>query len=278
MKREEITDRILKAIEGGTLPWRRPWAFLAHQNCFSGKAYQGINQILLSLDIDASPHWGTFMQWKGAGVSVRKGEKATQVVFFSVIEKEDTEGNKRSRPFMRHYCVFHVGQVDDPDGKFKHILEAKIETDYEAAEGIFEKSGADIRIGGNRAFYIPGENYLRLPHSGQFESEEERLATAFHELGHWGDRNILGKELSTDKKSPDYAYGELVAELTACFLCQACGVPNDFDNHESYIASWIRAMKNDTSYIWRASKDASKISDELLKRAGIKHDEEVAVA
>lgn len=104
------------------------------------------------------------------------------------------------------------------------------------------------------------------------------MATAFHELGHWADRNIFGTELTSDKKNPDYAYGELVAELTACFLCQACGVPNDFDNHESYIASWIRAMKNDTSYIWRASKDASKIADELLKRAGIKHDEEVAVA
>ncbi len=276
MKREEITSRILKAIEGGTLPWRRPWARLAHRNHFSGKKYQGINQILLSLDLDASPHWGTFMQWKGAGASVRKGETATPVVFFSLLDYEDDDGNKRSRPFMRHYSVFHAGQVDDPDGKFKCILEEKIETDYETANRIFEMSGADIRIGGNRAFYIPGENYLRLPHSGQFENEEERLATGFHELGHWGDRNILGKELSTDKKSPDYAYGELVAELTACFLCQSCGVPNDFENHESYIASWIRAMKNDTGYIWRASKDASRIADRLLDKAGIKEEAEVA--
>jgi antirestriction protein ArdC len=134
---------------------------------------------------------------------------------------------------MRHYSVFHVGQVNDPNGKFKHLLETKTKSDYETANRILETSSAEMRIGGNRAFYCSDGNYVRVPRAEQFESEEERIVTIFHELGHWGDRNILGKKLSTGKASPEYAFGELVAELTACFLCQACAVPSNFENHES---------------------------------------------
>ena len=130
-----------------------------------------------------------------------------------------------------------------------------------------------IRIGGNEAFYEPSENYIRIPSSGQFESEEERIATLFHEFGHWGERNIIGHERPKEDRHSEYAFGELVAEMTACFLCQTCGVPSDIKNHESYIATWIKAMKNDSSYVFQASKMASQIADGILERAGIHADE-----
>ena len=65
------------------------------------------------------------------------------------------------------------------------------------------------------------------------------------------------------------------AELSACFLCRACNIPNDLENHESYIASWITCMKNDVSYIWKASRDASKITDYFLKLAGVVEENEI---
>jgi antirestriction protein ArdC len=86
----------------------------------------------------------------------------------------------------------------------------------------------------------------------------------------WGDRNIIGRKQSVNPHSPEYAFEELVAEIAACFLCRACGVPTEWENHESYIVSWLRAMKNNTAYIIEASRDASKIADAILLRVGIK--------
>ena len=276
MNRKEITDKIIAAIEQGRIPWRSPFARVAHRSLFSNKSYQGVNQILLSLNSDASPYWGTFVQWKMSGCGVRKGEKASTVVYYKIIEKtrDDAEEEKKiTYPVMRSYAIFHIGQVDDPNGKFSHLLDERIVTDFETAGQIIEASGADIRIGGNEAFYRPSENYIRIPALDQFVSEEERLATVFHELGHWGERNIIGNERSVDDESRR-AFGELVAELTACFLCQSCGVPSDLTNHASYVGSWLRAMKNDAAYIFEASKMASQIADGLLAKAGITVGEE----
>jgi antirestriction protein ArdC len=278
MNRQEMTNKIIDAMEKGVCPWKKPWANIAHRNIFSRKIYRGMNQILLSLNKNALPYWGTFLQWKDAGCGVRKGEKASQVVFFTTIEVDefDDEGViEIRRPVLRYYNVFHIGQVNDPDDKFKYLIDTKIESDFETANKILMNCGAEIRVGGNVAFYCVAENYVRIPFAEQFDNEAERIAIIFHELGHWGDRNILGKELSCNKESPDYAYGELVAELTACFLCQNCAVPSDFENHESDIATWIAAMKNDYNYLWRASRDASKISDAILQKARILQDAEI---
>ena len=269
MNRREITDRFVKAIEGGSIPWRRPFACLAHKNHFSKTVYRGVNQLLLSINADAAPHWGTFHQWKNAGCNIRKGAKASPVVFYTNVEKTNDDGEEISYRFLRHYAVFHAGQVDDPQGKFKNILETKVETNFEMAAQIIDRSGADIRIGGNAAFFAPEKNYIRIPHSAQFHSEAARLATVFHELAHWGDKNILDRQPSIDKDSPEYAFEELVAEIAACFLCRACGIPADWADHESYIAFWLKSMKNDTAYIFAASRDAAQIADAILQRAGL---------
>ena len=274
MTRKEITDRFVAAIAQGNLPWRKPFARIAHQNPFSGTVYRGVNQLLLSLDMNASPHWGTYLQWKNAGCNVRKGAKASPIVFYGNVEKTNEEGEEVSFWLMRHYTVFHVGQVDDPMDKFKSIREMNIVTNFEIASRIIDNCGVDIRIGGNAAFYVPSENFIRVPHSSQFQSEEARLAVLFHEIGHWGDHTILERKPELDKKSPGYAFEELVAEIAACFLCQACGVPTDWDTHAGYITSWIQAMQNDPAYIFEASRDATKITDAILQRAGIKSEME----
>jgi antirestriction protein ArdC len=275
-QREEITEKIVAAIERGRIPWRSPFARIPHRNVFSKKPYRGMNQLLLSFDFGALPHWGTFMQWNGAGCSVRKGEKASMVVYYKPIDKtndDEDDQKKTTRLVMRHYSVFHIGQIDDPNGKYSHLLNATIETDFELAGRIIHASEADIHIGGNSAFYHPVENYIRIPAPIQFKSEEERLATLFHTLGYWGERNIIGHERASNDESAK-AFSELVAELTACFLCQSCGVPSDINNHASYVGSWLQAMKNDPSYIFEASKMASRIADGILEKAGITIGEE----
>jgi len=274
MNRTDITNKIVASIEQDRIPWRSPIARIAHRNLFSRKPYQGINQFLLSLNINASPYWATFAQWQAAGCGVRKGEKASTVIYFTIRERVNDDDEKVTYPVMRYFSVFHIGQVNDPNGKFRDILDAAIETDFETANHIIRASGADIRIGGNEAFYLPEENYIRIPSSRQFENEEERIATLLHEIGHWGERNIIGYKRPNINQSEEYAFGELVAEMTACFLCQSCGVPSDIKNHESYIGNWLKAMKNDPAYIFQASRMASQIADGILERAGITADEE----
>ena len=285
MNRQDVTNKIISELEKGVCPWKRPWAFIAHRNHFTGKCYRGMNQLLLNCQDAALPYWGTFMQWKTAGLPVRKGEKASQVIFFTVLKKEemslDSEDfgtiKNKTFPFMRYYSIFHVGQVDDNEEKFKHLIETKVETDYETANKIIEHSHVEIQFGGNSAFYSNNKKYIVVPVSCQFESEEEHIATIFHELAHWADRNILGTPPAVSKNDTEYAYGELVAELAACFLCQACAMPDHLENHKNYIGSWIREMKNDVGYIWRASRDASKITDYFLKLAGVVAENETEI-
>ncbi|MDR0609172.1 MAG: hypothetical protein LBG58_03605 [Planctomycetaceae bacterium] len=180
-------------------------------------------------------------------------------------------------PALLYYSIFHVGQVDDPKNKFKYLIETETTTDYETANKIIESSGVTIKFGGDRAYYHWGDNYIQIPRLKQFESEEAHIAAMFHELAHWADYTIIGTKFNTDKESPENAYSELVAELAACFLCRACNIPNDLENHESYIASWITCMKNDVSYIWKASRDASKITDYFLKLAGVVEENEIEI-
>ncbi|MDR0337662.1 MAG: ssDNA-binding domain-containing protein, partial [Planctomycetaceae bacterium] len=215
-----MTNEIIKALEKGVCPWRKTWSNFAHKNQFSGKCYHGINQLILSLDETAFPFWGTFMQWKGAECSVRKGEKASRVVFFTVVEKTDEENGETKIvdkfPVLRYYNIFHVGQVDDSKNKFKHLIEMKTKFDYETANKIIESSGVRIEFGGNRVYYDWGENYIRTPHIKQFESEEAHLAAMFHELAHWADYNIIGTKFDTNNELVESAYAELVAEISSC--------------------------------------------------------------
>ncbi|MDR0609171.1 MAG: ArdC family protein [Planctomycetaceae bacterium] len=99
MNRQDITNEIIKAMEKGTCPWRKTWSNFAHKNQFSGKCYHGINQLLLSLNEEAFPYWGTFMQWKDAECPVRKGEKSITRRLLYRREKNRSEGwrNKNSR-------------------------------------------------------------------------------------------------------------------------------------------------------------------------------------
>ena len=94
MNRKDITDKIIASLEQDRIPWRSPIAQVAHRNLFSKKNYRGINQFLLSLNIDASPYWGTFPQWRNAGCGVRKGEKASAVIYFTIREKVNDDQEK----------------------------------------------------------------------------------------------------------------------------------------------------------------------------------------
>jgi antirestriction protein ArdC len=56
-----------------------------------------------------------------------------------------------------------------------------------------------------------------------------------------------------------YAAEELIAELGAAFLCADLGISDSpRDDHASYIAGWIRVLKNDNRAVFRAASLAEK--------------------
>src|ERR1700688_2459261 len=106
---ERVTSQIVNAIEAGVSNWRMPWhtsgkfAF-SPINVTSKKPYRGINTVCLWAAAQSKGHergeWATYAQWAEHGAQVRKGEKATVVVFWkfanSAAETDDGDSPKGS--------------------------------------------------------------------------------------------------------------------------------------------------------------------------------------
>src|SRR6202142_2116214 len=101
---QELTDRIVAALEAGVTPWRRPWDPNAcggsnmPVNVATGHRYRGVNLFVLSMSSLAStssdPRWCSYRQAAARGWQVRKGEKATPVYFYKPIEIEDKTADR----------------------------------------------------------------------------------------------------------------------------------------------------------------------------------------
>lgn len=258
---EEVTARIVASLEQGVAPWVKPWkpSNKPDANAITGKAYHGINRFILGMQWRPSHEWATFKQWQEKGAAVRKGEKGTHIIFYSPVVRKGEDGEVESAyNMLKTYCVFNAEQVDgyvapvafEEYREFEHL---------EQCEQTMAGSGAAIVYdGGNRAFYRPSTDSIHLPVRRSFITPANFYATAFHELGHWtGHATRLDRKLSGDKGGGAYAYEELIAELTAAFLCEDHGVAGDL-RHAGYIDSWLNALKNDNRLIFKAAAAAQK--------------------
>lgn len=274
----QVTDRIVTALEEGTVPWRRPWIAGAdsHRNPVSGTVYRGINPFLLELtSMERSysdPRWLTFKQAKTLGGSVRKGERSTLVVFWKMLRGKDAEtGEERTIPLLRHYRVFNVAQCDGIDWPTEPEPEAF--DPIERCESIIAAmpNRPTIGHGGDRAFYAPAMDAVQLPPFERFLSAESYYATAFHELAHsTGHASRLNRaELAGVARfgDEDYSREELTAELAAAMLCGVSAIsPPTIEQSAAYIASWLRALKADPRMLVSAAGRAQRAADYILGR------------
>jgi antirestriction protein ArdC len=275
---QDVTDRIVAAIEAGTKPWECDWLRGGLPRRYTGQHYRGINLLLLGMVAAdrgyASPTWLTFNQAKAMGGMVRKGEKGTPIVFFKKLERTETneagEEETRGIPMLRGYTVFNVDQIDSlPDGfggADGAVLAPKARD--LAAEQALKSSGATIREdGGARAYYSRREDSVHLPAFDSFTSTGGYLATLAHELIHWtGAPSRLDRVKGAAFGDKDYAFEELVAEIGAAFTCARLGVAGEhIDNHAAYVASWLKALKDDKRAIFRAAAQAQAAADHVLR-------------
>ena len=281
---QTVTDQIVAMLETGVVPWRSPIlgrSKAGHpRNMNSGKECRGVNVFLLAFTAFArgygSSYWLTFNQAKERGGSVKKGEKSSMVVFWKQYETIDREtGEPAKIPVMRYYNVFNAEQIDGieiPDAvKFEPIEFHPIE----AAERIANRyaGGPAITHGGQQAFYRPGTDTIHLPDPTRFASSEEYYSTLFHEQSHsTGHSSRLDRKLDTAPRpfgSPDYGKEELVAEMSAAFLCSYAGIqPTVIENQAAYLSGWLKQLKSDKKLVVSAAGQAQRAADWIRGERG----------
>lgn len=281
---EDITTRIVEALEKGAAPWRCPMdqtgSVLLPENASTGKPYQGINILNLwvtaQIDGFSSHRWMTFKQAKDAGGCVRKGSKGTTAVFYKTLEKDsdrvdDATGEplKDYIPMLRSFTLFNLDQIDGLEHLREDAERAPCAfTPIEVGERLMNACGVPVREVGTQAFYRPSTDEITMPARDRFACSQEFYATFAHELTH-----ATGHAKRCDRKPYEtkitrggYAFEELVAELGSLFATAHIGLPQPITNHDSYIASWLAVLKNDKRCIFKAAAQAQRACDWILGR------------
>lgn len=279
---DTVTASIIAALEAGTRPWAPLWSAgerLMRPLRANGQPYKGVNVLLLWSAASAkgytSASWFTFKQALELGGNVRKGEKSTPIVFVGAMERERVnvqtgQAEAVAVPFLKSYNVFNADQCDGLPDRFRPAP-AEVVIDemarLQAAETFFANVGASVTEGGADAYYRPGTDTIHLPPFVTFKAPASFYSVQAHETVHWtGHKSRLDRTFDGSKRfgGEAYAMEELVAELGAAFLCADLGLVNETrDDHASYLASWLKALKADNRAIFTAAAAAQRACDFL---------------
>jgi antirestriction protein ArdC len=293
--RRQLTEKIVAAIESGVMPWRKTWISPKNtgraSNVASGRSYRGINPLLLQ--IAAIEHgfksrwWATYLGWQKLGgcqvmkrpADVPQGKWGTQIVFYRPVNKtvvDPKTGEQEEEKFcvLRTFTVFNADQVCGPNAHLYQVPQdweaGCVHPDFAPADKLIADTGANIRYGGDQAYYRQpcpigswphhsNGDFIQMPLKSNFVTEGAFYETTFHELAHWSEVRVKwngGREMQ-----------ELIAEMAACFVSAELGIPNGepLENHASYVQSWLQSMRGgDATFIFRAASQASKVADYLL--------------
>jgi antirestriction protein ArdC len=279
-----ITAEIATAIENGAGEWRMPWnhdgrSIARPRNVVSEKGYRGINVLALWVAARHSGYadgtWGTYQQWSQLGCQVRKGEKATTVVFWKQMHRhqhsgadpsdtDDANGDEledRPRFFARGYYVFNAMQVD---GYVPPDLPSLSDSERIArADAFFAALNIPVIIGGNEACYRPSSDRIFMPPFERFIDSASYYSCLGHEAGHaTGAKHRLDRDLTGRFGSAKYAMDEVIAELTSSFIMADLGIAHRLRaEHAAYVASWIKTLKEDPRAIFTAASKAQAAAD-----------------
>ena len=293
----EFSGTLKEQIAQGVAPWQKPWKpgeRRLPKNIQTDKPYRGGNSVYLSVTQTAKGYsdnrWATYKQIKDMGGQVRKGEKATHVLFYKFDDerKEQQPGavdkpatspdgpaeRERTRPPMvRCYAVFNVEQADglqlerrDEDRDNEPEWKA-----HQTAKRVIQESGVSVRHErGDRAYYNLQTDRVTLPEREQFATANGYYQTALHELGHATghparmDRDTLKSGVGSFG-STEYAREELRAEMSAMMTGERVGVGHDGSRGAAYVEGWLKALEDDPKEIYKAAADAQRISDYLMR-------------
>ena len=287
---KDFAGKLKEQIAQGVAPWQKPWKpgeRRLPKNIHTDKPYRGGNSVYLSVTQTAkgySDHrWATYKQISDMGGQVRKGEKATHVLFYKFDDEKEKpqpgapEGKAEKAhtrpPMVRCYAVFNVEQADGLTLERKADDRTK-EPEWKAhqtAERVIQESGVHVaHVRGDRAFYNIQTDKVTLPEREQFATANGYYQTALHELGHaTGHPSRMDRDTLTAGAghfgSVEYAREELRAEMSAMMTGERVGVGHDGSRGAAYVEGWIKALDTDPKEMYKAAADAQNISDYLMR-------------
>ena len=288
---QEVTDKIVAALEAGVVPWRpqiRPAAGTAApaglpRNLSTGKTYRGCNVFLLWVAQVAygwsRSDWLTYKQAEALGAQVRRGEKGATIVFYNVVEREDPKApdGVRRHAFLKAFTVFNADQVDGleeaPAAPAPEPVDAAATPQRVACEEIVQHYGRGS--GSPRLLeldvtphYNPHSDTVVVPPMGGFENPEAYFATLFHEYAHsTGHPTRLARPgIVASGAGGIQAYGaeEMVAELASALLCAHAGIaPETEEMAAAYIGGWLKTLREEKGFFLAAAGQAQKAADRI---------------
>lgn len=278
---QEITDRMISILESGVCPWKKPFKDSEivkefPRNFKSKKLYRGINCWILHCSPYRSNLWGTYKQLEEAGFQVRKGEKATQVVFWKLLDienkNESGEIEQDKIPLLKSYYVFNVEQcegfVEVANGDVIAKEEDKIAECEKLISG-FPLGMPEIHHAPGRASYSRLKDVISVPSPSEYDCKEEYYQVFFHECIHaTGHKDRLKRETLLNwnyQGDENYSQEELIAELGASFLSGFAGIlDKTIENSAAYLTGWVNALRGDNKLIIKAAGQAQKATDYLM--------------
>lgn len=280
---QRVTDQILRDLEQGVLPWRKPWnaghleGRIMRPLRHNGQPYNGINVLMLWAEAlergYTSPTWMTFKQALELKANVRKGERGSFVVFASTIirveaDRDSGEAAERAIPFLKGYTVFNADQIDGLPERFLLKPQPLTEGPERIAQAdlFAANTKAVIGHGGKLAYYNISADRVQMPPFETFLDAPGYYSTLIHELTHWTrHKTRLDREFGRKRFGDEgYAMEELVAELGSAFLCADLDLePQTRADHAGYIASWLKVLKDDKRAIFTAASHAQRAADFL---------------
>lgn len=287
---ERIVERLENAIaENKPFYWVKPWDGGPNVICAyeTSKNYNGINRLLLDYgEYTTFNKLQDYNKKNKTSYHIKKGEKSNMVVFFDYITLKDENGNpiidektgeEQKKGYLKYYNVFDRRQIVDKDGevlpskfeikKYDHTEIEQMNKDaldkfYKMVEAYCKeyKIKLDYVPEGNRAYYDPSTEEIKVPAKQGFESIYEFVKTVSHELSH-STGHILNRSLGKTFGSKEYAREEIVADIAAEIMVQKLGITDDRkhkDNDIAYLTGWAKHLKNKTGEIIVAAQQAEK--------------------
>ncbi len=293
--RQSIADAFIKALEEHPIDWKKMWRCdNIPQNGLRKIPYKGLNRMMLSLRQNAEgwedSRWYTFKQIKDNGWHLIKGSKHSTVEYwmpydleqhklvswkeYQAFKQSGGEVELRYSLRSRYYYVYNGCQIEGlPPMDAEQAKGNKIEP-AELIEKISTSMGVPItNDGGDFAYYQPSTDSIHLPKTSSFFTNYAYNATALHELSHaTGHPSRLNRDLKGGFGSESYAYEELVAEISSCFMSADLPIETTEEhiaNHKAYVQSWIQDIKEQPETLIQAIKEAEKAATFLEKHAGL---------
>ena len=248
--RQSVADTLTKLMQTNGADWTKPWRDIGQPiNLVSGKAYRGMNVLLLVTSPHKDRTWATYKQWTAKGYQVQRKEDvggATWITWWSMLKYEDKKtGEEKSYSKLKNYPVFNGDQVRDKDGN-----------------PYVSPTIAPLSESERKACYIPSRDEIHMPKYETFRDGAAYYGTMLHELSHaTGAKHRLNR-----LDSGTYAWEELVAELSAAMTSATLGIvttQRDDDQHAAYLKGWISRIKDDPHALSRAITKAKQASEYL---------------